>query len=188
MNSPAPVAATPRITLVAAVARNGVIGQGGGLAWSDPADLKHFRSLTQGHAVLMGRKTWDSLPARFRPLPGRRNLVVSRQAGLQLTGAEVHASLPLALAALAPSTQVYVIGGGEIYAQALPLAHELVLTEVDAELPGDTLFPRVDPARWQEVQRHEGPPPEAQGMEARKQASVAARPRFAFVTYRRVEA
>jgi dihydrofolate reductase len=172
-HTPAP----PRITLVAAVARNGVIGRGGTLVWSDPADLKHFRSLTQGHAVLMGRKTWDSLPARFRPLPGRRNLVVSRQAGLQLPGAEVHASLPQALAALAaPATpggvpQVFVIGGGELYALALPLAEELVLTEVDADFAGDTVFPRLDPALWQAVQREPGPP--------------GAGPAFAFVRYRR---
>ncbi len=160
------------------MARNGVIGQAGGLVWSDPADLKHFRHLTQGHAVLMGRKTWDSLPARFRPLPGRRNLVVSRQAGLQLPGAEVHASLPLALTALAEAPRVFVIGGGELYAQALPLAHELVLTEVDADLPGDTVFPRVDPALWHAVQRKE-----AQAAE-----TGTDRPRFAFVTYRRAAA
>ncbi len=171
MNSSPPVAAAPRVTLVAAVARNGVIGQGGGLVWSDPADLKHFRSLTQGHAVLMGRKTWDSLPPRFRPLPGRRNMVVSRQPGLALAGAEVQASLPLALQALAGAPQVFVIGGGELYAQALPLADELVLTEVAADLPGDTVFPPVDPALWQVVQR-EAAPAEAQ-------------PPFAFVTYRR---
>jgi dihydrofolate reductase len=173
MNSPAPVAVAPRITLVAAVARNGVIGRAGGLVWSDPADLKHFRSLTQGHAVLMGRKTWDSLPPRFRPLPGRRNLVISRQAGLLLAGAEVHGSLPQALQALAGVPQVFVIGGGELYAQALPLADELVLTEVDADLPGDTVFPHVDPARWPVVQR--------------EAASTEAQPPFAFVTYRRAE-
>lgn len=174
MNSPAPAGAAPRITLVAAVARNGVIGQAGGLVWSDPADLKHFRSLTQGHAVLMGRKTWDSLPARFRPLPGRRNLVVSRQAGLALPGAEVHASLPQALQALAGAPQVFVIGGGELYAQALPLAHALVLTEVDAELSGDTVFPPIDPALWKPVQRVDGP--------------AEASPRFAFVSYGRAGA
>ena len=174
MNSPAtaaPLSSTPRITLVAAVARHGVIGRDGGLVWSDPLDLKHFRALTQGHAVLMGRKTWDSLPARFRPLPGRRNLVVSRQAGLQLPGAEVQASLPRALAALAAAPQVFVIGGGELYAQALPLADELVLTEVDADLPGDTVFPAIDPAVWQAVQREP----------ARNETG----PRFAFVSYRR---
>lgn len=171
MNSSASTAQAPHITLVAAVARNGVIGQSGGLVWSSPADLKHFRTLTQGHAVLMGRKTWDSLPARFRPLPGRRNLVVSRRPGLQLPGAEVQASLPQALAALAAAPRVFVIGGGELYAQALPLADELVLTEVDADLPGDTVFPPIDPAAWQTVQREE--------------AAGDERPRFAFVTYRR---
>lgn len=156
------------------MARNGVIGRDGELAWSHPADLKHFRQLTQGHAVLMGRKTWDSLPPRFRPLPGRRNLVVSRQTGLQLEGAEVHGSLPQALQALAGAAQVFVIGGGELYAQALPLADALVLTEVDADLPGDTFFPKLDPAAWHALPREEG--------------DATAQPRFGFVTYRRATA
>jgi dihydrofolate reductase len=167
MSASHPPASAPALSLVAAVARNGVIGRDGGLAWSHPADLKHFRSTTQGHAVLMGRKTWDSLPERFRPLPGRRNLVISRQAGLALPGAEVHASLPAALQALAGVARVYVIGGGEIYRQALPLADELVLTEIDADLEGDTHFPALDPRTWQAVQRAPGDG-------------------FAWVTYRRV--
>jgi len=159
------------LTLIAAVARNRVIGQQGQLAWSDPADLKHFRAVTQGHVVLMGRKTWDSLPARFRPLPGRRNVVVSRQPGLQLEGAEVYASFDEALSALANAGRVFVIGGGQLYALALPLADELLLTEVDADLEGDTHFPVIDRRVWQAAESQT--PADATG------------PGFAFVTYRR---
>lgn len=138
---PATPASEPRIALIAAVARNGAIGHNGGLLWHEPADQKHFRNTTLGHAVVMGRKTWDSLPPRFRPLPGRRNVVVSRQPGLQLEGATVVGSLPAALELLRAEPRIFVIGGGELYALALPLADELVLTEVDADLAGDTYFP-----------------------------------------------
>jgi dihydrofolate reductase len=139
---------TPEVVLVAAVARNGAIGRDGELLWMEPADQRHFRAVTLGHPVVMGRRTWDSLPARFRPLPGRRNVVVTRQAGLACPGAETVASLPAALALLHDAPRVCVIGGGEIYAQALPLAQVLELTEIDAELPGDTFFPAFDPLAW----------------------------------------
>lgn len=165
----------PPLTLVAAVARNGIIGRAGGLAWSHPADLARFRTLTQGHTVLMGRKTWDSLPPRFRPLPGRRNVVISRQAGLVLPGAEVFASLADALQALHGGGRVYVIGGGEIYKQALPLADELALTEVDAVIEGDTLFPGWERQAWQEAAREQ--PALAEG--------APAAPAFCFVHYKR---
>ena len=139
----------PRLALIAAVARNGAIGRDNQLLWHEPADQRHFRATTQGHAVLMGRKTWDSLPPRFRPLPNRRNVVVSRHPGLQLSGAEVHGSLPDALQALQGADRVFVIGGGALYAQALPLASEMVLTEIDADLPGDVFFPAFDRSHWQ---------------------------------------
>ncbi len=160
-----------QISLIAAVARNGVIGRDGDLVWREPADQRHFRATTLGHAVLMGRKTWDSLPARFRPLPGRRNLVLSRQPAPALPGAEVFASLEAALAALPAEATVFVIGGGELYAQALPRAGTLVLTEIDADLAGDTHFPPRDPADWVVSSREEG--------------VAADGTRFAFVTYRR---
>jgi dihydrofolate reductase len=131
----------PALTLIAAVARNGAIGRDGGLLWHEPADQQRFRALTIGHPVVMGRKTWDSLPPRFRPLPGRRNVVVSRQAGLRLEGAETALSLPAALALLQGTPRAFVIGGGELYAQALPQADRLELTEIDADLPGDVFFP-----------------------------------------------
>jgi len=143
-----PAANRPLLALIAAVARNRVIGREGGLVWHDSADQRHFRQVTQGHAVVMGRKTWDSLPERFRPLPNRRNVVVSRQPDLQLPGAEVQGSLAAALQALHDAPTIFVIGGGELYAQAMPIADELVLTEIDADLDGEVLFPAVDPHTW----------------------------------------
>jgi dihydrofolate reductase len=144
---------TPRLALIAAVARNGAIGKDNALLWREPEDLKHFRRVTMGCPVIMGRKTWDSLPARFRPLPGRRNLVITRSTGWRADGAEPVHSLPAALALLAGAPKVFVIGGAEIYALALPLADELVLTEIDADLDGDVFFPCRDNARFVEVGR-----------------------------------
>ncbi len=130
-----------KIVLVAAVARNRAIGKGNELLVRIPEDQKRFRALTMGRPVIMGRKTWDSLPARFRPLPGRRNIVVTRHAGWQADGAEAAGSLEAALALVQQEPEVCVIGGGELYALALPQADELQLTEVDADLDGDIFFP-----------------------------------------------
>ena len=121
----------PEIILIAAVARNGAIGRGSELLFRDPVDQRHFRDTTMGHPVIMGRKTWDSLPARFRPLPGRRNIVVSRNAALRLEGAEVALSLEAALALAAAVPKVFVIGGAQLYALALPLAHTLEMTKIE---------------------------------------------------------
>ncbi|MBV8036534.1 dihydrofolate reductase [Roseateles sp.] len=130
-----------RITLVAAVAKDGAIGRDNALLWHIPEDMARFKALTAGKPVVMGRRTWDSLPPRFRPLPGRRNLVVSRSVRA-LPGAEVFASLEAALAACAAEPEVCVIGGSEIYALALPLADRLALTEVDIACPdADRHFP-----------------------------------------------
>ena len=131
----------PRLALIAAVARNRVIGRGGELVWRESADQKHFRHVTLGCPVIMGRKTWDSLPARFRPLPGRRNIVVTRNAGWHGEGAERAGSLAEALRLAQDAAKVFVIGGAELYALALPQADELVLTEIEAELDGDVFFP-----------------------------------------------
>jgi len=131
----------PRLALIAAVARNRVIGRGGELVWRESADQKHFRHVTMGCPVIMGRKTWDSLPARFRPLPGRRNIVVTRNAGWHGEGAERAGSLAEALRLAQDAAKVFVIGGAELYALALPQADELVLTEIEAELDGDVFFP-----------------------------------------------
>jgi dihydrofolate reductase len=142
----------PNLTLIAAVAKNGVIGIDNRLPWRLPADLKHFKALTLGHTVIMGRKTWESLPANFRPLPGRRNIVVTRNADYQAEDATVVTSLPAAIAA-AENSEAFVIGGAELYAAALPLANRLQLTEIDASVEGDTFFPAIDPNQWQETTR-----------------------------------
>ena len=141
----------PDIFLIAAVARNGAIGRGNELLFRDPVDQRQFRDTTMGHPVIMGRKTWDSLPARFRPLPGRRNIVVSRNAALRLESAEVVLSLEAALALAAQAPRVFVIGGAQLYALALPLAHALVLTEIDADLEGDSFFPAWDRSQFERV-------------------------------------
>lgn len=136
----------PRIVLVAAVARNGVIGHKGDLPWGHfPEDMAHFRALTIGAAVVMGRRTWESLPAQHRPLQGRRNVVLSRE-GTDAPGAEVVPSLPHALALLCDEPAVYVIGGAQVYALALHVADELVLTEIDRDFQGDTKLPYF--SRW----------------------------------------
>jgi dihydrofolate reductase len=131
----------PTVTLIAAVARNGAIGRNDGLLWTDPEDMKHFRRVTMGCPVIMGRKTWDSLPERFRPLPGRRNIVVTRNPLWHTAGAESAPSMIDAIDRLSDTERAFVIGGAQMYALALPLAHELILTEIDADLAGDTYFP-----------------------------------------------
>lgn len=138
------------VALIAAVARNGAIGKNNALLWRLPEDLKFFKRTTLGCPVIMGRKTWDSIG---RPLPGRRNMVITRNPAWQAEGAEVFHDLPSALAAAADAPKVFVIGGGELYAQALPMAQELVLTEVDAEFDGDTFFPEWPREAFTEVSR-----------------------------------
>ncbi|MDH4093237.1 MAG: dihydrofolate reductase [Betaproteobacteria bacterium] len=141
----------PRVYLVAAVAANRVIGAGGKLPWRLPEDLRHFKALTLGHPVIMGRKTWDSLA--LRPLPGRENIVVTRSPGYDAPGAHVAASLEAALALCAGEAVAFVIGGGELYEAALPLADGLVLTEIGRDYAGDALFPQFDRTEWRETQR-----------------------------------
>lgn len=133
----------PRVSLIWAQANDGVIGDGGGIPWHLPEDLAHFRELTTGATVVMGRKTWDSLPERFRPLPGRANVVVTRQEDWTAEGAERAGSVDEALRQHA-GTAVWVIGGGEIYRQALPFAERLEITDVDLDVPGDTRAPSLD--------------------------------------------
>ncbi len=132
--------------LVWAQAQGGVIGRDGGLPWHLPEDLAHFRELTRGAAVLMGRRTWDSLPERFRPLPGRRNVVVSRDPSWFAPGAEARADVGAALdELLGGDAPVWVVGGAQVYAAALPRADRLAITEVDLAVEGDTLAPHVGP-------------------------------------------
>lgn len=169
-------AAPLHVTLIAAVARNGVIGRDGALPWRIRQDMQHFKSLTAGCPVIMGRRTWDSLPPRARPLPGRINIVVTRQAEWRADGAQAVASLDQALVQAATGSRdgsrVFVIGGAELYAQALPLADELELTEVHLDVEGDAWFPTWRRDDFAEVRRE----PHAAGPE---------HPAFDFVTYRR---
>lgn len=139
-----------RIYLVVALARNGVIGAQGKLPWHLPEDLQHFKKLTLGHPVIMGRRTWQSLG---RPLPGRENIVVSRQPGFAAPGASVAASVQAAIALCAGEPLAFVIGGAEIYAAALPLADGLVITEIDRDYAGDTRFPDWDRMAWRVSQK-----------------------------------
>jgi dihydrofolate reductase len=141
------------LTLIAAVARNGVIGKDNRLLWQLPEDMRFFKETTQGHPVIMGRKTWQSLPPRFRPLPGRRNIVVTRDAAFAAPGAECVDSLDAALQRLRGEPTVFVIGGAELYAQALPLAQRLLLTEIDLDVEGDAHFPPWPREDYVEVSR-----------------------------------
>ena len=159
----------PAVSLVAAVARDGGIGHRGELLVRLPEDMRRFKAITLGQPVVMGRRTWQSIG---RALPGRRNIVVTRNAGLRLEGAETAASLDEALTLAGDSAVVHVIGGAELYALALPIADELQLTEIDAEFPADTFFPPWDRSRFALV-AHE-PHTTAEGL------------RYAFATYKRL--
>lgn len=143
----------PRIVLVVAIADNGVIGHNGGLPWHLPADLQHFKAVTMGHTMLMGRRTWDSFK---QPLPGRESWVLTREAGFVATGARVFHDFDAALAACA-EPELHVIGGARVFQAALPLASCLELTRVHACPEGDTHFPAFDASDWQEVWREERP-------------------------------
>jgi dihydrofolate reductase len=148
----------PIVSIVVAAAANGVIGRENRLPWHLPEDLAHFKRLTLGHPVVMGRKTFDSiLRSLGKPLPGRQNVVVSRQAGLALPGAVVVPSLEAGLAATADAAEVFVIGGAEVYRLALATADRVYLTEIEAVFEGDATFPTLDPAAWRETSRDSRP-------------------------------
>ena len=185
------------LTLIAAVAQNGVIGKGNALPWHLPEDLKHFKQLTTGHAVIMGRKTWESLPPKFRPLPNRLNIVITRDPAYVAPGATVVHSLeeavkvgtgpsqadappvggsePLLRARGASKVSTggtaFVIGGAELYTHALLRAQRLELTEIDAAFDGDAHFPTFDRTQWRETKRESGKSESGLG--------------YAFVTYER---
>jgi dihydrofolate reductase len=139
--------------MIYARARNGVIGKQGQLPWHLPEDLAHFKRTTQGQAVVMGRVTWESLPEKFRPLPGRTNVVVSRQTSFKALGAQVVSSLEAAMALFPSTAVVWLIGGAQLYAQALPLASQIVVTEIDADFEGDAFAPSLSPTEWTETKR-----------------------------------
>jgi dihydrofolate reductase len=151
----------PRIILIAAVARNGVIGDGLQMPWRLPEDLAYFKRQTLGHTVLMGRATWDSLPARFRPLPGRRNLVLSRKPDWSAAGAHRAATWAEALALAGDAEKLFVVGGAQVYRAAMPVADTLLLTEVDADAIGPIRFPDWPRADFSEQHRehHRAAPP-----------------------------
>ena len=140
----------PVVSLIAAVARDGGIGRNKGLLVHIPGDLAHFKRTTLGAPVVMGRRTWESIG---RPLPGRRNVVITATPGWHAAGTEVAASFDAALELLAAEPKVWVIGGARVYAEALPHADELVLTEVDAEFEADTFFPPWDRAQFRQTSR-----------------------------------
>ena len=149
-----------KLSLIVAYARNGVIGRDNALPWRLPEDLAFFKRITTGHPVIMGRRTWDSIG---RPLPQRRNIVVTRNAGWHADGALRAASLADALALCADAPEAFVIGGGQIYATALPLADAVVATEIDRDVDGDARFPALALVDWIEVSREArvGPAPDS---------------------------
>ena len=159
------------LSLIAAVARNRVIGKDNQLLWHLPEDMRHFREVTLGRPVIMGRKTWESLPEAFCPLPGRNNIVVSRNAAYQAEGATVASSLEEAIAQAGNVEQINIIGGADIFRLALPMADVLDMTEIDASFDADTFFPEFLPEDWQET--------------SRKTQQSESGPTFSFVEYRR---
>jgi dihydrofolate reductase len=143
------------ISLIAALSRNRVIGKNNDLPWRLPDDMRFFMETTKGHCVIMGRKNYESLPFKFRPLPERTNIVVTRQKDFIAEGCQIVHSLEEALASIDQESneEIFVVGGAEIYKLALPYAHKLYLTEIDAEIEGDTFFPLFDKTIFQEQSR-----------------------------------
>ena len=160
----------PIISLVVAVAQNRAIGKDNHLLCHLPEDMRHFREVTLGRPVIMGRKTWESLPEAFCPLPGRNNIVVSRNAAYQAEGATVASSLEEAIAQAGNVEQINIIGGADIFRLALPMADVLDMTEIDASFDADTFFPEFLPEDWQET--------------SRKTQQSESGPTFSFVEYR----
>lgn len=148
--SPIPNPASPRISIVVAYAANRVIGSGGKIPWRLPEDLKRFKALTMGHHIVMGRKTWESIG---RLLPGRKHIIISRRPGYQVPGASVVDSITAAIAAAGDDSDIFIIGGGEIYALVLPIADRILATEIDGKYEGDTYFPELAKGIWRETMR-----------------------------------
>lgn len=159
-----------RINMIFARAANGVIGRDNTIPWRLPEDMARLKRLTTGWPVIMGRKTWDSLPVKFRPLPGRTNIVITRQPDWKDTGATTAASLADALALCATSAEVWILGGAQIYAQAMPLAERIEVTEIAENIEGDAYAPALGP-EWREAAREDHV--SANGM------------KFSFITYQK---
>lgn len=162
--------ALPQINLIFACASNGVIGNNNTIPWHVPEDLARFKTLTMGCPVIMGRKTWDSLPPRFRPLPGRTNIVLTRQTHWHAEGAHSASSLAQALALCGQATDVWIMGGAQIYAQALPLARRVEITKIEKDFEGNAFAPVLDDS-WQQTASESGQ--SAQGL------------RFKFISFQR---
>jgi dihydrofolate reductase len=141
---------SPILSIIVAMAKNRTIGVNNTLPWRCPEDLKHFKALTMGHHMIMGRKTFDSIG---KPLPGRTTVVVTRDRNLQIDGCLTAHSLSEAIDACTGDQQIFIVGGAEIYAQAMPLADALYLTEIQQDVQGDAHFPEFDRSAWQEVAR-----------------------------------
>ena len=156
--------------MIFARAANGVIGRDNTIPWRLPEDMARLKRLTLGWPVIMGRKTWDSLPVKFRPLPGRANIVITRQPDWKDTGATTAASLADALALCASSAEVWILGGAQIYAQAMPLAERIEVTEIDEDIEGDAFAPPLGP-EWRQAAREDHV--SATGM------------KFSFITYQK---
>lgn len=144
-----------RLTLIAARARNGVIGRNNQMPWKIPGEQAYFKRMTMGHPIVMGRKTWESIG---RPLPGRRNIVITRDRAYSAIGADVVGSLDEALSLAGAADEIFVIGGGQLYAEAMSRASRLLLTEIDADFDGDTFMPAPDRTQWRETSRENHPP------------------------------
>ncbi len=147
-------AAKPRISIIAALARNRVIGRDNQLPWRLPADLRHFKALTVGKPIIMGRRTWESLPGL---LPDRPHIVVTSEAGYSAEGCTVVHSIDQALTAAGEVAEVMIVGGAELYTQLLPRAERMYLTLVQAEIEGDAFFPNFDADQWREIAREDHP-------------------------------
>jgi len=163
-----PEAAAPLLSVIVAMARNRVIGIRNTLPWRLPDDLKHFKALTMGHHIVMGRKTYESIG---RPLPGRTTVIVTRDPGYRVEGCLTATSIDAAIAACAGDAEIFFVGGAEMYAQVLPRADRLYLTEIQADYEGDARFPAIDRGDWLETARDRRVSPDGLG--------------YDFVTYRR---
>lgn len=162
----------PPLSILVAVAQNGVIGVNNSLPWRCPEDLKRFKALTMGHHMIMGRKTFESIG---KPLPGRTTVVVTRNRELQIAGCTVVHSLDEAIAACGTDEEIFIVGGAELYAQALPRVETLYVTEIGLDVAGDAHFPRLDTTEWRELARETHHQDAPQPLD------------YAFVTYRRVQ-
>jgi len=147
----------PLVSFVVAMDRNRLIGKGSGLPWRLPDEIRRFKAITMGHPVLMGRKTFETIPQKFRPLPGRTNIILTRQKGYEAPGCIVVHSMEEALSAVSPEEELMVIGGSQLFNALLPVVDRLYLTEIDGQYEGDVYFPELDMTQWSEVAREEHP-------------------------------